>query len=286
MVSVIIPSRNRNDWLQEVLPSYLAEKVIDEIIIIDDASEKPYNFPDSKIKIIRNNIQKGAPYCRNLGVLNSKNKHIMFGEDDVFMSPDYCNSLFSRMNESPSTLVASGQIYFLDSKERVVDALKRIKNMKCTKLLFDYHLHYGVKTDVRPCQLINKIPYTHAIFMSTKEILLNHKFEEEFSKNGGFREESSAQLDIYNSKKTEAILYGDLSCFHVSRLDVTKGGQRAARLKRFVNINLNTFTFFKKRSYSSKFGYFISCFSFFLYSIYSLFIRPLKHLPKIMRIKE
>lgn len=282
MVSVIIPSRNRFDWLKKVLPTYYSEKSITEIIIIDDCSHPKYELNSKYIKLIRNKKNMGAPYCRNLGVSLASNEYILFGEDDVFLRKGYCDNLFERIQNSNNKII-SGQIYFLKPQEEIEKAYGRVTNYKSSVNIFDFYFHYGVRTNILPKHFINSVPYTHAIFLSEKKLLINHKFDEEFSKNSGFREESSAQLDILNETNKSAVIYNDLFCFHVSRLEVRSGGQRTPRLIRLLNQNKNTYKFFKKRKYRSTIDFYFACLRFTLFSIYSLYIYPLRHLMRIIK---
>ena len=283
MVSVIIPTKNRIDWLSKVLDSYVQSEV-SEIIIIDDGSTIPVkltNF-DQRIRdiitIVRNDVSKGAPYCRNRGVLTAKNEIILFGEDDVFLDPYYVHDCTKYLSFDNVNIVC-GQIYFLNVGEYYLDAHVRIKESKAKRKLFSFYRHHGVITDVRPAYKLNFIPYTHAIFITHRTLLLKHPFNESFATNGGFREESSAQLKIFTGEQTYALMQNESSCWHVARQEVRSGGQRTNRIKRWVNAVINTTIFLKDFRYS-KLRYTICVISYFCFSVYAYFFRPLKNLLK------
>ncbi|MBR9706005.1 glycosyltransferase [Candidatus Pacearchaeota archaeon] len=85
-VSIVIPSYNRIDALQNCLESIFAQdysKDLYEIIVIDDGTDTPYKLPSFDVKLIRNSKRMGDPYSRNLGINNSKGEYILILDDDV-----------------------------------------------------------------------------------------------------------------------------------------------------------------------------------------------------------
>jgi len=87
-VSVIIPTHNRAEFLCSAITSVLNQTFQDfEIVIIDDASkdhtrEVITNFNDARIKVIHNQVSKGAAGARNIGIKNTKCEYIAFLDDD------------------------------------------------------------------------------------------------------------------------------------------------------------------------------------------------------------
>jgi glycosyltransferase involved in cell wall biosynthesis len=87
-VSVIIPTHNRAEFLRSAITSVLKQTFQDfEIIIIDDASkdhtrEVITNFNDTRIKVIHNQVSKGAAGSRNIGIMNTDCEYIAFLDDD------------------------------------------------------------------------------------------------------------------------------------------------------------------------------------------------------------
>ena len=70
-----------------------------ELLLIDDcSSDKSLNIieklqkEDKRIKIIKNQKNKGALFSRSLGTLKSKGKYIMaLDSDDLFINPNIFN---------------------------------------------------------------------------------------------------------------------------------------------------------------------------------------------------
>jgi len=83
-VSLYIPCHDAEMFVKECLDSILNQSYeIDEIIVIDDASDEPYEFNYSNVMILRNKLNKGAPYCRNMGLLHASGEYILMLDDDV-----------------------------------------------------------------------------------------------------------------------------------------------------------------------------------------------------------
>jgi len=91
LVSIIIPTYNRPDYLDRLLKSIKMQTFKNfEVIIIDDSSPQKSgyrkvieNYSRSiTICYYRNNINRGAQYCRNRGISLSKCKYIAFVDDD------------------------------------------------------------------------------------------------------------------------------------------------------------------------------------------------------------
>lgn len=120
-VSVIIPSFNRKKYLWIVLPSYLLQRYVYEVLIIDDGSTEDYSDVVSYFSDIadKNNVRfryfrfkerRGAPVARNLGIENSKEEYILFSDDDIILSRDFIDIAVSKLI-SLNTDILGGETY-------------------------------------------------------------------------------------------------------------------------------------------------------------------------------
>ena len=91
-----------------VLPSYFLQKEVQEIILIDDASERDYaelitfgqkEADKNNIKFIyyKNKINMGAAACRNIGLVKASGDFILWGEDDAFLREEYTSVLLKKI---------------------------------------------------------------------------------------------------------------------------------------------------------------------------------------------
>ena len=96
LVSVIIPTRNRAYILRSAIQSILRQTYKNlEIIIVDDnstdsTSKVVENIAkgNHNIKYIRNDIHRGLPASRNIGLSYAKGNLIFFSEDDLILMPN------------------------------------------------------------------------------------------------------------------------------------------------------------------------------------------------------
>lgn len=98
LVSIVIPTFNRESLISETLDSVLAQKHTNlECIVVDDGSTdntieviKGYQKKDSRLKLFKRNREpKGANTCRNIGIESSTGQYIMFLDSDDLLT-QYC----------------------------------------------------------------------------------------------------------------------------------------------------------------------------------------------------
>ena len=92
LVSVIMPFYRKRKFISQAIKSVLNQtyKKFEIIIVYDDHDLKDYNFikknfsKDKKIKLIKNNNNKGAGVSRNKGIKKSKGDLIAFLDCDDY----------------------------------------------------------------------------------------------------------------------------------------------------------------------------------------------------------
>lgn len=105
MISIIIPVYNVEKYIHVCINSILKQSYTNfEIICIDDASTDStleilnyFAKKDSRVKIFKNEYNKGAGYCRNRGLDIAKGKYILFLDGDDWFS---LNALEVLINQS------------------------------------------------------------------------------------------------------------------------------------------------------------------------------------------
>lgn len=126
LVSIIIPTRNRADFLKRSVGSVLSQTCRDfEIIIVDDCSidhtkQTVDAFLDNRIRYIRHEVNKGAGATRNSGIREAKGKYVAFLDDDDEWVPEKLErqlAVFQGSGEMNVGLVYSGFIYTSSDSE-------------------------------------------------------------------------------------------------------------------------------------------------------------------------
>lgn len=107
VISIIVPSYNKARYLPYTVQSVLNQTLKDwELIIVDDRSTdgsddliKELASTDNRIKIVFGQKNKGANYCRNVGVKMARGTFLMFLDADDLLI-DFCLSQrFSEMQK-------------------------------------------------------------------------------------------------------------------------------------------------------------------------------------------
>jgi glycosyltransferase involved in cell wall biosynthesis len=113
-VSIIVPTRNRRDWLYQALRSVREQTWPDkEIVVVDEASTDDTvtmleaNFPEARL--VRHETARGPSAARNSGVTAATGKWILFLDDDDIIHPDHLEALVTASREAPAGAVVSGR---------------------------------------------------------------------------------------------------------------------------------------------------------------------------------
>lgn len=108
-VSVVIPTYNREKVVVGAINSVLSQTLPpDEIIIVDDCSNDEtisvikQNFGD-KVRLIENNENRGACYCRNVGIKLSKYQYVAFQDSDDYWLPHKLELQLGQMIEDKAS---------------------------------------------------------------------------------------------------------------------------------------------------------------------------------------
>lgn len=96
LVSIIIPTYNRETFINISLDSVVSQTYMNwECIVVDDGSKdgtfevlKGYQKKDSRINFLkRDRFPKGAPTCRNIGLEHAKGDYVIFLDSDDYLLP-------------------------------------------------------------------------------------------------------------------------------------------------------------------------------------------------------
>jgi glycosyltransferase involved in cell wall biosynthesis len=242
MISIIIPTFNRAKILQETLPSYLRQKLVKEIIVVDDGStDDTQEFllkmqkKDKRITYLRHNSKKGQSTAKNIGLKHATGDYILFGEDDVLLDNDYTVHLINCLSRNDADIVA-GRIILTDSFN------SKIKSNKNKKPLIDTSLiggNFDIKTEKD-----EKTVFLHSCFLAKAGVFKKISFDEEY-KGNGFREETDIQVSA--AKLGYKIFFcPHTKCFHLFK---KMGGCREMNRFTFEYWTIRNNLYFLKKHY-------------------------------------
>ncbi|WP_378950651.1 glycosyltransferase [Pelosinus sp. sgz500959] len=148
-VSIIIPTYNRREYLEESLESVLAQDYKNlEIIVSDNASTDGTNelledfSLDKRIKYHRNEENKGFYYnhYNSLYNLATGDYALIMGDDDYFIDSSYISKAVQLLLENPSVVLVHANCKLLDMSTNKIENTN-LNTPKVTKGM-DYFIYY------------------------------------------------------------------------------------------------------------------------------------------------
>lgn len=93
-ISVVIVTYNRPLSCRKAVNSLLSQSILPfEIIVVDDASSRTFEFNHSLVRVFRNQFELGLSASRNIGVKLSKGDIIAFIDDDAIADSDWIKNM-------------------------------------------------------------------------------------------------------------------------------------------------------------------------------------------------
>lgn len=113
LVSVIIPTYNRQETIFAAINSVLEQSYSNlELLIVDDGStDNTINIissiNDSRIKVYKQDKNRGANYCRNYGISKAAGEYIAFNDSDDIWHTDKLEKCIKKLENSDIDIVFS-----------------------------------------------------------------------------------------------------------------------------------------------------------------------------------
>ncbi len=238
--TIVIPTYNRNKLLVKVLPSYLRQKYVEEIIIVDDGSSleigtylNSKQIFNDKIKIIRHNRSLGSCAARNTGIINTKTPWIFFGEDDLILSDNHIATLHCQRKKLGADLICGNLIQ--QEKEESISNIQNNSYCHNIKPIFNERLiTINNNCITKPTEL----PFAHAIFLVPTSIIKQYLFSTRIGGPSFLREDQELQLTL---RKAGYKLFAipDAIAFHLLK---SKGYGSGTRLNQSMAIDIASAT--------------------------------------------
>ena len=120
--SVIIPTRNRENYLAEAVASVMAQRDVSlELLVVNDGDPLHIKFSDARIRVLENGKRTAVP-ARNLGVANARGEFIAFLDDDDFWIDDqHLAKALTAFHQHTDFYFANGLMQFPDGSEKLFD---------------------------------------------------------------------------------------------------------------------------------------------------------------------
>ncbi len=223
-ISIVIPTYNRVSTLGRVIDSYLVQKKVGEIIIVDDGSTD--STPEMvsglakrspEVKYVRHESHLGLPATRNTGIWRARGDYVLFGEDDLRFSPDYAETLLACLEKRGGDIVA-GRIVYPLPEESDADAIARLsvqppERLDRKRLMFD-------TSSPAPDDI--EAPFVHACSLMRRDTARAVLYDEGY-RGSAYREETD--FYVRSAQMGSKIYYCPHTvCFHLPREVKKLGG--------------------------------------------------------------
>jgi glycosyltransferase involved in cell wall biosynthesis len=130
MISIVLPTYNREEDLQKCLFSILRQTYTDfELIVVDDCSDNNVaalikKINDNRIKYIRMHSRSGAYQARNAGLRVMGGDYFLTWDNDDFMYPTALSELMSAISQDPLIDMVWATANFIKNK-KILEIPKR-----------------------------------------------------------------------------------------------------------------------------------------------------------------
>ncbi|MDP9179011.1 MAG: glycosyltransferase family 2 protein [Gemmatimonadota bacterium] len=235
-ITIVIPTFNRVRALEAVWPSYLRHPDVARIIVVDDGStdgtktmvERLARSASVPVQVIRHADRRGQPASRLTGITAATTEWILFGEDDVWLSDDYCSTLLREAEALGASIIAGRIVTALVpgdfSEDRLVDPPGDEKDYES---VFDIH-SMGADFSARFPEPM-PAPYLHSIALIRSSIFQSLSFDTWYAGNS-WREETDFYLAA-NASGATVLFTPNTVCYHLRGPLCASGGQRINRLR-------------------------------------------------------
>ena len=245
-VSVVIPTKDRLSSLRRVLPTYLSQPEVEEIIVVVDGSTdgtrtylRDLASANHKIRYIDNGVNRGVPYSQNAGIDIARSSYVFISEDDVELTDGFLRTLLDHMNASGADVICGRTIwrYEHESSESAITRTDAIPGPAVNLRTIGIEMSLRLESDT--AQLLLAGP-----MLGTTEVFRRVRYDERY-KVGFWREESDFQLSA------QELGYKLVSCPHAIcfnyMLENDRGGVYARiGWRRLLWMSINNWRFVKK----------------------------------------
>ena len=139
-VSIVIPTYNRMNDVDECLDSIIVQTILPkEVIIVDDSENNEienliehrkdkFKGKDILLRYIKNEREKSLTIARNIGIENSAGDIILFLDSDVILDRGYIKEILKIYKEKTEAMGVQGLIQNVKKEKKFVDRLIGIFN--------------------------------------------------------------------------------------------------------------------------------------------------------------
>ncbi len=235
LISVIMPVYNAEKYVAEAVDSILRQTYpYFELIIVDDCgTDQSMNiisdFEDHRIRILRNDRNRGIAYARNRAIRECRGKYIAIMDDDDRAFPWRFEKQIAYFREHPEIDILGGAVEAIDAQGKVVrKASETLYNPLYIKVNFLFHCIYHNSEVMLRKSFLEKHPVWYCencygmedfrfwiecsktgYMTNLQDVILQHRYHEETETSRVKRDEYEARKRYYRElQKLSFVLSG------------------------------------------------------------------------------
>ena len=245
-ISVVIPTKDRLPYLQKVLPSYLMQKEVREIVVIIDGSTdgtreflEDYCRSSDVVRFVDNGVNRGLPFSRNKGIDAATSEYVFLGEDDLELTENFLQTLSTHMTRVGADVICGRTIFRFDTETAVESILRtdQLEGSYVNMKTIEIRTGMNIRDDQEEPILASPMLAKTAIF---REVRYDERFRINF-----WREETDFQLSARERGYT-LVCCPHAICFNFQITNDRGGVHAATGLKREKWVIINNWLFIKK----------------------------------------
>lgn len=137
MISIVLPTYNGADYLEESIKSVVGQTLNDwELIIVDDCSTDKtpmianfYSSEDSRIKVIHNETNKKLPASLNIGFSVAKGNFLTWTSDDNKYYPKALDTMKRYLEDNPSCPMVCADMEIIDNRGMTIGDFEKYSSV-------------------------------------------------------------------------------------------------------------------------------------------------------------
>jgi GT2 family glycosyltransferase len=136
VVSVIIPTKDRLTHLKRMLPHYLAQPEVGEVVVVIDGSTdgtheylRALHRTEPRVCYLNNGVNRGIPFSKNRGISAARCPYIFIGEDDLEITDNFFGVLLDHLHKTGADVICGRNIFRRES-ETAAQAISRTNRMR------------------------------------------------------------------------------------------------------------------------------------------------------------
>ncbi len=233
-VTILIPTYNRARALEAVWPSYLKCPLVEKIVVVDDGSSdstpellsRLVSGSPVEVQVITHPRKMGQQASRLSAIAAAQTEWVIFGEDDVWLTPDYIPTLLNQAKEFNAAAIAGRLLVGRVPGDFSPDLLQDDVASSSDAQVFDL-ANLEADFAAKPSSPV-PAPYLHTIALIRRSVFDSVSFDTWFAGNG-WREETDFYVSL-NESGLGVYFTPDTACYHLRGPICASGGQRINRL--------------------------------------------------------